>query len=1345
MYIGYKEVQKGDKVVFFLQGAFGGEVEAASGQLLPSSGTGKGNQVIEYSGSHPAALPITTQSKHDLVQWLQAIIDCSNKTMQQQPANSTGPQNGAEAATAVVPKEDVSMEQEDRSDSDATASDSEIESDQKEEEEKEKLKPKKKKSLKNAVPPSGTAITITTPTTAKASTFHFVGFRDEVRGLSETGDPPRRMWQWLLRDAHGREHVAVETSKWEQGKKRFTYSAVPPFSQVKPMVCYNKRSVIDYLNQFVPPNARHEVSSSDGAGGARLPPVTGTRSNKKLPATGAKKTAKSPSSTFKDVSLIEKGKKPPSAAAMKRQQQQQQQQQHKDQPSCAGTFLTSTSKRNEARTQHVATINKQLALLRAECGVQYSLTLVGSDGSMEVITSKEDGAPEGGPLLKSASAAAPAATTDLPPESVIDGLIAAANDVDAPVSNQHNRRQKRQNDDNGKNEGAIEPVPTTKKFKRSLPQDPDVAALSQSMKNNSKMYLAGKWVRDPLPPHPLQETLENFQVAEDCGEENDHKNLLNKLTVSLNSVAAAGPGATSDPPKDSDVLVVVDSLPVPVSSTEVELQSVWGIDSYTRCLLLDALKCCSDNVLDEASCDEFIDTHLLPALNGLGDEGWDIQKALTKVERKSTVRDEVRAVAGRIFKAFEGLEEYFNDGKPVEPEARKHVRAHPKGEGVVVTSAGGLASGTFLGEYVGELYTAWRWAEREVRRRFTGGGGVGKSAAAGEGERAGGLLGAKGASAARKAATRMGASSEYYNIVLERPKTDPRGYDVMYVDAVQKGNFVSRLSHSCNPNCRSVTVIVGGRLTVGVWTTRDVAVGEELTVDFAGETDIEREGNAAVCLCGSAPCRGTFLYVTPGVNSPLNAVVASKLTMPDRCGMIVEAAADATLSFEDNERLANYGFKELMLFDGLPANSNEMNNGEINGKSGGEQVPAWLIKWLALALKFVEIETEELQTILATAPSPNSGSGSDGDSGLAYTEEEALAEIEHLVAGRIHSLAVALDRAKMFLRHQSEEMKATAPLRILDDEHVADYLWNGDASVARRVLGALSSYVKQKSSIRSAVGKRGSSRRATARQLGSWKVATKIEEEDENDEVDDDDQQEGRDQDDGTEDNTNNTPVLSSLTGKPAAKAIEDNTEEVDGSTDNSQLVVKLEEMLDNIEASTADAARTALRRVAALLLHAGPCHLAMHDVLQMYAGTRNFMSFTEYEAFSPTLANGNAGSKYRQAFLWGVLTNWHRSSDPVDTLIADRRGCVCLPDVEVCYMPAFSDGKYAAPGGDRSMLLRTLWGNPRAAWPRNCAANFTFRHNQKVFGTPQLDVVLREDGEMACRGLVEILQAVAK
>ena len=39
-----------------------------------------------------------------------------------------------------------------------------------------------------------------------------------------------------------------------------------------------------------------------------------------------------------------------------------------------------------------------------------------------------------------------------------------------------------------------------------------------------------------------------------------------------------------------------------------------------------------------------------------------------------------------------------------------------QGEGVVLMGGEGLAEGAFVGEYLGELYTPWRWLEREEKR-----------------------------------------------------------------------------------------------------------------------------------------------------------------------------------------------------------------------------------------------------------------------------------------------------------------------------------------------------------------------------------------------------------------------------------------------------------------------------------------------------------------------------------------------------------------------------------------------------------------------------------------------------
>ena len=52
----------------------------------------------------------------------------------------------------------------------------------------------------------------------------------------------------------------------------------------------------------------------------------------------------------------------------------------------------------------------------------------------------------------------------------------------------------------------------------------------------------------------------------------------------------------------------------------------------------------------------------------------------------------------------------------------------------------------------------------------------------------------------------------------------------------------------------------GGRISNGMFTIRHIKEGEELTWDYACVTESEKEYRAAVCLCGTSSCRGSFLY-----------------------------------------------------------------------------------------------------------------------------------------------------------------------------------------------------------------------------------------------------------------------------------------------------------------------------------------------------------------------------------------------------------------------------------------------------------------------------------------------------
>lgn len=60
---------------------------------------------------------------------------------------------------------------------------------------------------------------------------------------------------------------------------------------------------------------------------------------------------------------------------------------------------------------------------------------------------------------------------------------------------------------------------------------------------------------------------------------------------------------------------------------------------------------------------------------------------------------------------------------------------------------------------------------------------------------------------------------------METHKDDPDGYDLMVVDPIKKGNFSSRFSHSCNPNCGTVATISNGKYYIGMYSFRDIKYG----------------------------------------------------------------------------------------------------------------------------------------------------------------------------------------------------------------------------------------------------------------------------------------------------------------------------------------------------------------------------------------------------------------------------------------------------------------------------------------------------------------------------------------
>lgn len=189
------------------------------------------------------------------------------------------------------------------------------------------------------------------------------------------------------------------------------------------------------------------------------------------------------------------------------------------------------------------------------------------------------------------------------------------------------------------------------------------------------------------------------------------------------------------------------------------------------------------------------------------------------------------SAASAILRQFERL-----------PEGYNYFRLHPKGRGMLVARPGGLEPFTFVEEYLGEVH-----AGVGVWGGVTGGGGwhSANNSSTPSSSRTLSTLGCwppthkspplpptplcvllpppspnntptpthppspgwrwfEIQDAIKKITQKE--LPDFYNITLERPKDDPDGYDVVFVDAAFMGSFASRMSHSCSPNCQ-----VGGK------------------------------------------------------------------------------------------------------------------------------------------------------------------------------------------------------------------------------------------------------------------------------------------------------------------------------------------------------------------------------------------------------------------------------------------------------------------------------------------------------------------------------------------------------
>ncbi|PRW58999.1 putative histone-lysine N-methyltransferase ATXR3 isoform X1 [Chlorella sorokiniana] len=668
---------------------------------------------------------------------------------------------------------------------------------------------------------------------------------------------------------------------------------------------------------------------------------------------------------------------------------------------------------------------------------------------------------------------------------------------------------------------------------------------------------------------------------------------------------------------------------------------------------------------------DWLEQVLMPAVNRQGANGWDLLAALRDVRQRA---EEAKDEQG--LKAAEAVEARVKD------VGYNYFRLHPKGVGLVCQRAGGLPPLTFVEEYFGEIHTPWRWFEiQDAVKRITG-----------------------------------DELPDFYNILLERPKDDPDGYDVLCVDAAAKGAFASRMSHSCTPNCQAVIMACGGRLTIALYTLRHVHEGEELTFDYSSVTESEKEFRDAICLCSTRNCRGSYLYFTG--SRAFHQVMNTKHTFLHR-QVILARAGSEPVTQDDWERVKRHGLGESAL-------------GSVEH---GDRVPDWLVKWTSLTCEFIEEEESHLREELLAHPL-----------GI-YNEITATAEAKGVVNNRLQNIVITLDKIKRVL--QAPNQPQGPCLRPLTDEETLEFLWTGPKAVSRRVLkGCIATLAP------AAVAKSF----AAASEVGQLQAAAQ----EHNGQL------------------LEGLRAMCALVLQPAADVEDARSKlrqlyaQLRGLDLETQAGLTAAADLLLLYAST-QRWMTCERGYRTIV--SSPVPLNLEDLtLDRAAGTHSAEAAAamlaradaqraeenggieeeeeeeeEQQQQQQEPSGGGGGSKpasragsmqdvsgaatagseaeggalasalrkvYRPLYVWGQLSSWFKQTvnDPTASLSAERRGTVSLPDLE----SAFAGSKAPYSPKDRADLAEQLEAKPEAMW--RTGTLWTFKNEAKVYGSPALD-----------------------
>ncbi len=260
-------------------------------------------------------------------------------------------------------------------------------------------------------------------------------------------------------------------------------------------------------------------------------------------------------------------------------------------------------------------------------------------------------------------------------------------------------------------------------------------------------------------------------------------------------------------------------------------------------------------------------------------------------------------------------------------------------------------------EYFGEIYQPWYWYERQdILKQGQNKGSLSKDL------------------------------PDFYNITYERHFDDPAGYDILTVDPIVYGNFSSRLSHSCNPNCQTMIKVkqTSSDYSIGMFSTKDIRYGEELCFNYCSVTESEKEFESAACLCGTVECSGRYLQLASDKKHLLT--IKKYHNFVDRNVLLFKAIylcepGRKGVTSQDEARLDQFGLRQCCLKD----------------------VPNWLKKWASLICEYIKFEQDAYPTMFR-------------DELSMLTEEQLQWDAKSVRDGKIQNVAITIDKVLHVLK-----------------------------------------------------------------------------------------------------------------------------------------------------------------------------------------------------------------------------------------------------------------------------------------------------------------------------------------